>query len=375
MELRKTPAEWRQEIQQAEDRQKSRAEREIEKERKRSHDDLKSEKTKGKETIEQYQQALKAEKDNTAAWKRKSHDSKIRLTESQNAYNALEIQLNQSRAHYLQLETRVREQEDMIREYQTRDEYAELQAGRDKIERLEKEVKDLWELVQTCQISLQVLEDIKKGGNDYWFTRLRNAAHRFQEQDKLNEKIMNLAQDVAEHVTTLAREARILRPHVVSNEMKASLELLFDQIEDLGNRFNSWFVKIPHPYFTRSKAIVMDMEDRMATMETNHLVLQDKFEKFEKDLKEEIAQAQQNTVRQIAIMLGLSDPKRGKAGEESTPVGDSPYIPSQHDQEQSGMGTSRTRVQVNVGPAESVPINPRITPNHDLRWRYRTSMK
>ncbi|KAL4386417.1 hypothetical protein GQ457_09G026370 [Hibiscus cannabinus] len=189
-----------------------------------------------KETIEQYQQALKAEKDNTAAWKRKSHDSKIRLTESQNAYNALEIQLNQSRAHYLQLETRVREQEDMIREYQTRDEYAELQAGRDKIERLEKEVKDLWELVQTCQISLQVLEDIKKGGNDYWFTRLRNAAHRFQEQDKLNEKIMNLAQDVAEHVTTLAREARILRPHVVSNEMKASLELLFDQIEDLGNR-------------------------------------------------------------------------------------------------------------------------------------------
>ncbi|KAK8583143.1 hypothetical protein V6N13_021855 [Hibiscus sabdariffa] len=124
----------------------------------------------------------------------------------------------------------------MIREYQTRDEYAELQAGRDKIERLEKEVKDLWELVQTCQISLQVLEDIKEGGNDYWFTRLRNAAHRFQEQDKINEKIMNLAQDVAEHVTTLAREARILRPHVVSNEMKSSLELLFDQIEDLGTR-------------------------------------------------------------------------------------------------------------------------------------------
>ncbi|KAL4278757.1 hypothetical protein GQ457_03G028250 [Hibiscus cannabinus] len=365
MELRKTPAEWRQEIQQAEDRQKSRAEREIEKERKRSHDDLKSEKTKGKETIEQYQLALKAEKDNTAAWKRKSHDSKIRLIESQNAYNALEVQLNQGRAQYVQLEARVKEQEDMIREYQTRDEYAELQAGQDKIERLEREVKDLWELVQTCQISLQVLEDIKKGGNDYWFTRLRNAAHRFQEQDKINEKIMHLAQDVAEHVTTLAREARILRPHVVSTEMKSSLELMFDQIEDLGTRFNSWFVKIPHPYFTRSKAIVMDMEDRMATMETNHLVLQDKFEKFEKDLKEEIAQAQQNTVRQIAIMLGLSDPKRGKAGEESTPVGDSPYIPSQHDQEQSGMGTSRTRVQVNVGPGESVPINPRITHNHD----------
>ncbi|KAK8649243.1 hypothetical protein V6N13_129976 [Hibiscus sabdariffa] len=236
MELRKTPGEWRQEIQQAEDRQKSRAEKEIKKERKRSHDDLESEKTKGKKIIEQYQQALKAEKDNTAAWKRKSHESKIRLTESQNAYNALEIHLNQNRAQYLQLENRVREQEDMIREYQTRGEYAELQVGRDKIERLEKEVKDLWELVQTCQISLQVLEDIKKGGNDYWFTRLRNAAHRFQEQDKINEKIMNLAQDVAEHVTTLAREAKILRPHVFSNEMKSSLELLFDQIEDLGTR-------------------------------------------------------------------------------------------------------------------------------------------
>ncbi|KAK8684178.1 hypothetical protein V6N13_040209 [Hibiscus sabdariffa] len=180
------------------------------------HMELQSEKTKGKKTIEQYQQALKVEKDNTVAWKRKSHDSKIRLTESQNAYNTLEIQLNQSRAQYLQLETRVREQENMIHEYQTRDEYAELQAGRDKIERLEKEVKDLWELVQKCQISLQ-------------------------EQDKINEKIMNLAQDVAEHVTTLAREARILRPHVVSNEMKSSLELLFDQIEDLGTRVKPYF--------------------------------------------------------------------------------------------------------------------------------------
>ncbi|KAL4317808.1 hypothetical protein GQ457_18G006110 [Hibiscus cannabinus] len=226
----------RQEIQQAEDRQKSRTEREIEKERKRNHDLMESEKSKGKQTIEQYQQALKAEKENTVAWKRKSHDSKIRLTESQNAYNALEIQLNQSRAQYIQLEARLKEQEDMIREYQTRDEYTELQASMNKIETLEKEVKDLWEMVQTCQITIQVLEDIKKGGNDYWFTRLRDAAHRFQEQDKINEKIMNLTQDVAEHVTALAREARILRPHVVSNEMKSSLELLFDQIEDLETR-------------------------------------------------------------------------------------------------------------------------------------------
>ncbi|KAK8696182.1 hypothetical protein V6N13_001319 [Hibiscus sabdariffa] len=133
MELRKTPAEWRQEIQQAEDWQKNLAKRAIEKERRRNHDLLESEKAKDKQTIEQYQQALKAEKDNTAAWKRKAHDSKIRLTESQKAYNALEIQLNQSRAQYSQLEVRVREQEEMIREYQARDEYAELQASQNKI--------------------------------------------------------------------------------------------------------------------------------------------------------------------------------------------------------------------------------------------------
>ncbi|KAK8684177.1 hypothetical protein V6N13_040208 [Hibiscus sabdariffa] len=109
----------------------------------------------------------------------------------------------------------------------------------------------------------------------------------------------------------------------------------------------------------------MNMEDRMATMETNHQVLQDKFEKFEKDLKEEIAQAQQNTVRQIALMLGFPDPKRGKA-EESIPVEDSPYILEKidhHDREQSGMGTSRTKVQFSTDPAE---INSGITHNHDL---------
>ncbi|KAL4385709.1 hypothetical protein GQ457_15G017600 [Hibiscus cannabinus] len=107
----------------------------------------------------------------------------------------------------------------------------------------EFKVKDLWALVQICQISIQVLEDIKRGGNDYCFTRLRDAAHRFHEQDKINEKIMNLAQDVAEHETALAREARILRPHLVSNEMKSRLELLFDRIKDLGIRVRPYLPK------------------------------------------------------------------------------------------------------------------------------------
>ncbi|KAK8672412.1 hypothetical protein V6N13_110784 [Hibiscus sabdariffa] len=237
----------------------------------------------------------------------------------------------------------------MIREYQARDEYAELQASQNKIEKLEKEVKDLWALVQTCQINIQVLEDIKKGGNDYWFTRLRDAAHRFQEQDKINEKIMNLAQDAAEHVTTLAREARILRPHMVSNEMKASLELLFDQIKDLGIRNHGYGRQNGH-------------NGNQSPSPPG------KVRKAQKDLKDEIAQAQQNTVGQIALMLGLQDPRRGKRVEESISVGDSPYLPektSQHDREQSGMGTSRTKVQFNIGPAESVPVNSGITHNHD----------
>ncbi|KAL4342556.1 hypothetical protein GQ457_08G023830 [Hibiscus cannabinus] len=163
----------------AEDRQRNWDEQEIEKEKERRRYLVESEKTKVKQIIEQYQQALEAEKDNVVAWKQKSHDSKIRLTESQSAYNSLKIHLNQSHAQYIQLEARVREQEDMISEYQTRYEYTELQASWNKIETLEKEVKDLWALVQTCQISIHVLEDIKKEGNDYWFTRLRDAAHRF----------------------------------------------------------------------------------------------------------------------------------------------------------------------------------------------------
>ncbi|KAK9032831.1 hypothetical protein V6N11_017873 [Hibiscus sabdariffa] len=85
----------------------------------------------------------------------------------------------------------------------------------------------------------------------------------------------------------------------------------------------------------------MNMEDKMATMETNHQVLQDKLEKLEKDLKEEITQAQQNTVGQIALMLGLLDPRRGKGVEESISV------------------------QFNVGPASSIPINSGITHNYD----------
>ncbi|KAK8604532.1 hypothetical protein V6N13_099471 [Hibiscus sabdariffa] len=112
----------------------------------------------------------------------------------------------------------------------------------------------------------------------------------------------------------------------------------------------------------------MNMEDRMATMETNYQVLQDRFEKLEKDLKEDIAEAQRNIVGQIALMLGLPDPRRGKEVEESIPVGDSPYAPEKaayHDREQSGLCTSKTKVQFNTGASANIPVNSGITHNHD----------
>ncbi|KAK8609167.1 hypothetical protein V6N13_025474 [Hibiscus sabdariffa] len=127
------------------------------------------------------------------------------------------------------------------------------------------------------------------------------------------------------------------------------------------SQFDYRFAKIPHPYFTRLKAKTMDME-------ANHQVLHDKFEKLEKDLKEEIAQAQRNTMGQIALMLGLPDPRRRKGIEESIPIGDSPYISEKigsHDREQFRLGTSKTKVQFSTGVATNVPINSKAVYNHD----------
>ncbi|KAL4342258.1 hypothetical protein GQ457_08G025480 [Hibiscus cannabinus] len=282
MELRKTPAEWRREIQQAKDRQKHLAKLKIEKEKKMNHN----------------------------------------LVQDENK----KAQFNQSQDHYAKLEARMKEQEAMIREFQTRDEYAELQASQNKIETLEKEVKDIWALVQTCQISVHVLEDIKVGGNDYWFTRLRDVARRFQEQDKTNEKIMNLARDVAEHVTAIAREARILRPHVVSKEMKSSLEMLFDQINDLGIRVKPYLprnwkielisisVKILY-YFTRSEARAMNIEERVAKLEQGQQDVKACLDMVKQGISDQIAQSQETTIAQLTALLEKRDGKR-KVSEE-----------------------------------------------------------
>ncbi|KAK8612720.1 hypothetical protein V6N13_092831 [Hibiscus sabdariffa] len=54
----------------------------------------------------------------------------------------------------------------------------------------------------------------------------------------------------------------------------------------------------------------MNMEVRMSTLETNHQAMQEKLDKLERDLKEEIAQSQRNTVGQIALMLGLPTRER-----------------------------------------------------------------
>ncbi|KAK8975480.1 hypothetical protein V6N11_069910 [Hibiscus sabdariffa] len=110
------------------------------------------------------------------------------------------------------------------------------------------------------------------------------------------------------------------------------------------------------------------MEGRMTTMEANHQVLQEKFEKLEKDMKEEISQAQRDTVGQIALMLGLPDPRKGKGIEESIPVGDSPYAPEKagsHEREQSGLGTSKTKIRFSTGVPANAPVNSEVFYNHD----------
>ncbi|KAL4361259.1 hypothetical protein GQ457_04G014120 [Hibiscus cannabinus] len=59
----------------------------------------------------------------------------------------------------------------------------------------------------------------------------------------------------------------------------------------------------------------MNTEDRLSTLEANHKNTQDRLDKIEKDLKDEITQAHKSTVSQIAAMLGFKDPERGKTVE------------------------------------------------------------
>ncbi|KAL4298390.1 hypothetical protein GQ457_12G001480 [Hibiscus cannabinus] len=59
----------------------------------------------------------------------------------------------------------------------------------------------------------------------------------------------------------------------------------------------------------------MATKDKSKALEMNHMDMQDRLDKLEKHLKDEIAQAQKDTVSQIAAMLGFKDPERGKAVE------------------------------------------------------------
>ncbi|KAL4366795.1 hypothetical protein GQ457_05G013470 [Hibiscus cannabinus] len=56
----------------------------------------------------------------------------------------------------------------------------------------------------------------------------------------------------------------------------------------------------------------MTTEDRLTSLEVNHKGMQDRLDKMEKDLKDEIAQAQRNTVSQIMAMLRFREPESGK---------------------------------------------------------------
>ena len=71
-------------------------------------------------------------------------------------------------------------------------------------------------------------------------------------------------------------------------------------------------------------------------MEANHQALQEMFDKIEKDLKEEISQAQRNIVGQIAFMLGLPYPRSRKSLEEGISVEDSPFLPEKANYDTKG---------------------------------------
>ncbi|KAL4339334.1 hypothetical protein GQ457_08G018580 [Hibiscus cannabinus] len=61
----------------------------------------------------------------------------------------------------------------------------------------------------------------------------------------------------------------------------------------------------------------MTIEDRLTTLEINHKGMQDRLNKMQKELKDEIAQAQRNTISQIVAILGFRDPTKRK-GDIST---------------------------------------------------------
>ena len=105
----------------------------------------------------------------------------------------------------------------------------------------------------------------------------------------------------------------------------------------------------------------MNREERIATMEANHASLQNKFEKLEMELKEEIAQAQRNTVGQIASMLGLPDPIKQKGPmDEAIPLQDSPYHLGRMGSSAKGpheVNTPKAQVQFNTGTSTSARQN------------------
>ena len=96
-------------------------------------------------------------------------------------------------------------------------------------------------------------------------------------------------------------------------------------------------------------------------MEANHASLQDKFEKLETELKDEIIQAQRNTVGQIASMLGLPDPTKQKGPlEEAIPIYDLPYQSVRMGSFARGPfegDALKAQVQFNTGTSASAPLN------------------
>ncbi|KAL4324891.1 hypothetical protein GQ457_11G032970 [Hibiscus cannabinus] len=99
----------------------------------------------------------------------------------------------------------------------------------------------------------------------------------------------------------------------------------------------------------------MNTEDRLSTLEANHKNTQDRLDKIEKDLKDEITQAQKSTVSQIAAMLGFKDPDKGKTIEAVDILTQQPGITYAHSGYQEETIPPKARVQVHLaGPSDNV---------------------
>ncbi|KAL4362152.1 hypothetical protein GQ457_04G014110 [Hibiscus cannabinus] len=164
--------------------------------------------------------------ESVTAWKRKAHDCKVRSYELQCLFDATSEKLTQSQAHVAELQTKVTALSHSLQMLRNQNTHLELQDSQNENEVLKKQVETLEEMVQECKIKITILEDANEGGDDYWFTRLRNNTARFREQDAWNERIVTQAREVARYVAI--------------REVGPRLMWLIEEVKELGARAEAY---------------------------------------------------------------------------------------------------------------------------------------